>query len=43
MNEFLRVGHSIASIDRKFTAVLESDCNLVVYHNRGGGKEVKVW
>ncbi|CAM9907867.1 unnamed protein product [Ectocarpus sp. 4 AP-2014] len=41
MNEFLRVGHSIASVDRKFTAVLESDCNLVVYHLRGGGK--KVW
>ncbi|CBJ31826.1 expressed unknown protein [Ectocarpus siliculosus] len=41
MNEFLRVGHSIASVDRKFTAVLESDCNLVVYHLRGGGKKVK--
>ncbi|CAN0547977.1 unnamed protein product, partial [Ectocarpus sp. 12 AP-2014] len=43
MNEFLRVGHSIASVDRKFTAVLESDCNLVVYHLRGGGKKVRVW
>ncbi|CAN0091082.1 unnamed protein product [Ectocarpus sp. 13 AM-2016] len=43
MNEFLRVGHSITSVDRKFTAVLESDCNLVVYHLRGGGKKVRVW
>lgn len=38
MTEFLRVGHGITSVDRKFTAVLEADCNLLVYRNRGVGK-----
>lgn len=44
MGEFLRAGHSIASVDRKFTAELEYDCNLVVYHNRGpgGSRKAKV-
>lgn len=37
MGEFLRVGHSIFSVDRKFKAELEDDCNLVVYQVRGAG------
>ena len=38
MNEFLRVGRSITSVDRRFTAMLESDCNFVVFHSWGGGR-----
>eukprot|EP00752_Nemacystus_decipiens_P011051 g9817.t1 len=46
MGEFLRVGHSVFSVDLKFKAVLEKDCNLVVYQIRGAGgsrKQVKAW
>lgn len=38
MNEILKVHESITTVDRKFTATLDSTCNLVVNTYRGAGK-----